>query len=810
MSAVIIFSIILIVLTAPCSSWEKNSNSLVSSIEPVSEIGTAALNTNSDVISGEAENVTVGDVSKVQGGEVDVSPILLRRGRELPSNYHFGPYLDHPIVYHPTQWTTASATGAEIHYIDDLYTFYRAQAVGLPLGEKLSRFTYQKGTMRLDVVVQGSAMAMGRLLIAFDPKPKQSLQSDVSETDFMYLTRAQIVPHIVIDPSQTKTYSMKLPCPTVSGIWNSNLGSYRLSCQVLAPLGSGTAVTPIVTICYYLHMEQSDMGPMSYAATSAVESRTGGVLSTAFHKAGNIAKSVSVVPIPVISEGATLFSGAATAIGDFLSWFGFGKPVLIDRTIVSSTGFNNTPYFDSQTQTAMLSSRINNSVSFDPELVPLMNMEDMEVASICARPGFIHQMVATTAMSAGTEIHLMPVHPAYTTQYGNGGSAQLVEPTPLMFAAMFYSFWSGEITYKFDIVASVFHRCTLAFVYDPSDTFPTGTFEQLFQSNKHWVVTVSGNTELEITIPWCKMSPFRRVGSLLTPATGTTTNNGWIKVFLINPVTTNGSTSPVIINTYVSSKNIEFGQIDPTLSVTYVTTSAYVRTMGEEPAHTFKEIAARDTRLCEIKIASTANIARGDRVLVEWPCLPSLGVGREVFKPADGTNGVYTVSQVSNPNDTCLADIVAMAYVGYRGSVRFTVPVVGFSMYENLFVTDWGNYFQLAVQKFASEPTILNSAAMAILNPLINGNLSFTLPFYNPRGYFCTPRSYKNTDAVNPYGDWDHGARVYVPYEFTLPDTNGATSSASFSILKAAGDDMTFVGFRGMPNCIIRKNAFVA
>jgi hypothetical protein len=288
------------------------------------------------------------------------------------------------------------------------------------------------------------------------------------------------------------------------------------------------------------------------------KSSNGGVLSNAARKAKDIADFAKSVPIPGVQEAATLFSSFAGATADVLSWFGFSKPLIYDHVSSWIRPLNNWTRVDGNVQSELLSLRSNNSVGIDVANYPLGDPQDMVVASLMERKGLISQFDIETVMAAGSFVGDIPVNPVVSRFLTDPSIANGYELTPLGFCAYPYEKWRGEMTFTIEWVCSVFHRATLMILYNPRSTTLVVPYIEYAPILQHWTIALNGHGETDITIPWKMVEHFLDVG-VPRVSPNVPNRNGTLTMFLLNPVTTNGGTSPIHLNIYAKSSNMAFG-----------------------------------------------------------------------------------------------------------------------------------------------------------------------------------------------------------------------------------------------------------
>lgn len=756
------------------------------------------MNNNDNILSG-------NEVSTIQvNSQIDtVESMIVEHSKSYKNTFEghsqeYTDFVEHPYVLTLPNWTTANAIGARQVVSEDIWLAYRTNALTGPLGNKLKNFYYMEGVMRVTYVVQGSSFAAGKLVIAFDPDPSFAGQPAPAEVWYPGRCRIFQIPHIVIDPSKTATYTIDLPCPSPYGVWCAHLGeddtstgSYQVSTTVVNPLISGTAVSPTIQMVGYYQMVNPKLEGLSYTLTSLKVEKTSR-LSDVFSKTADVSKTLSGF-IPAFSGELNLFSNVSRTAAEALRWFGFSKGPVQEIDRVRVTGTNNYACIDGRVMVDSLTLRTNNSVGVGDDLCPLLSKDDQTVSYLCAKPGFVDTIPIPFATAAGALLRTIYITPLMT--YDEGYVDASLEITPLGFCAYPYRFWRGDIDVDIDIVASVFHRATLVVIYEPYVVQNNDSVQLKMQVNKHWTFYVSGNSSTRITLPWRQPTPWKTLDKPLVPSAfteqiGVEQTNGYLRFYLLNTVTSNGSTDPIFVNVFYSSKNIMFSQVadhgkvyEP---VYYFTSGREIsKTMGEEHAHTIKELASRAT--CFVDFFCSNTMTEGNHyfdVLVE--------------------NSVSLFNHFSEPNATTLSyepnnllSFLAFAYVGNRGAITYHVMNIRSGVEWGIpSVEDCSGPMSVSpVYGFNNgiRPDAPTWGACTFTNGTLEPNLSFTSPQY-------VNGAFRTFEIESGTGELNHFHLVLPFYVRANEQLTGVDSH--IQIFRQAGDDFQFVGFRGCPRAV--------
>jgi hypothetical protein len=712
-------------------------------------------------------------------------------------------FVQHPLLLSHYHWTPTST--ASVLYTD-IFATYLSTASSNPLGYKLNNFRFISGDLKITVVVQGMPFAQGLLLLAFDPTPIPSGRTPLAPVATNsqpppQKVRGRYLPHILVDPSKSQTYELILKCPTVWGVWDraQTLGSYSLSIIPYNALGSGTSTAPAIGLCIYCSLVDPIMTGITYTSGSLASKEQDPKLSSRIRDAGKFVSKIAepFKSIPYIGTGATLFSDITETASSFLSWFGYSRPMDMEvQSTYLSTTVPALTNIDAKFEARNLAMRQINSVGITDDISNISSMEDQMIDNLLMKEGLIYQyQIATTATSQSL-LFTIPVTPLIIFPSDSPAITDQFEPTTLAYITSMFKYWRGDIKYRFEVVASVFTRCTIMIAYCPLPPSSTVSFGVALQTLRTWQIQVSGNSEMEIVIPWSQpqanafSGPCASAAAFLPALSTNNPQNGVLLVYLVNAVTTNGSTDGPFINLFASSSNLELGF--PSLSkvpviqytsgtIAPVTTSKYANTVdehfykrffGESKPNTVKELASRISPWANIVDA----LGGANKTCMAY-FLP-------IFQRDSNTNVTMEV-------DWFLA--IASMYLGYRGSMNFTL-IPDSNPYAFTTVGDgpsWG-IATVAVAINANNEESSNDIfsnltgenyTLAYSN--IQSNIPFVYPYYNNQLF--TINAQQNIGLRDAIGIAIQ--RTFASTDYTL----------SPMVLRGAGDDSQFCFFIGIP-----------
>jgi hypothetical protein len=713
----------------------------------------------------------------------------------------FSAYLDHPVLINHLAWS-----GATTHAVltDNLLALFLSSAPSA-ISVKMRNLMYFTCKIRIKVVVQGTAQAFGQMIYAFTPfQMNPTLGSEGSITHWTSdsnFVNAKFVPHLIIDPSKTATYEIELPVCTPSGLYSFSTdfsyGSYRMNRYIFNALGSGTATAASANVCTYMSLVDSSFdGLTSVTMTSNkfVAEKAPGYYSSSMHGASNVARSVGT-NFPKVAPITGLFSGVADSVGNVLAYLGFSKPPDTSETLVILTRTcDSYSQIDGKSRAMVLAASQKTGQSISPAY-GAGSLEDMSVDELVKKPTLI-LIAQSIAGSDAAEalVKTIMVNPAQCLYIGAG---PVVEIGPLCAMSMCHTVWRGDLTYTFEFVASVFHRATLLIAYDPNPSATAPTMVNALATLENVTVNISGNTAVEVTVPFKQPTPVSRTTVPFVDGSVFPTN-GRLFLYVINPVVSNGSTDAISYNVYLSSQNIKF--------------------MAPRIAGLTSSSVAMTSRPFVVDPATVSFGKSTDMSLIGAVCFPDVTASvkdmtsrhtRYNFDALQGFDSVQSYQVANMPfypstfNALTLQTFVGfwgMAYLGVRGSFSYTYD---FNLQDSTPHT---------VAPLRDQSSLTSRAAhhlhMTTTLPILISPTEMSIP---ETAYAWTEPNLavsSRVDVIAPiFIGWKFlSLRNYMGYynDSLIFQTNSSSIvNGKNNLAMASGDDMTFCWFLGFPRMVV-------
>jgi hypothetical protein len=458
---------------------------------------------------------------------------------------------------------------------------------------RINNYAMMRAKLHVKFMINGNGFYYGRLMADYWPLPTNDYVTSAVTIINENAIQASQRMKVFIDPSTCCSNEMELPfvfyrdgvsIPTAE--W-SELGTIyvRELFGLKHANGSAQPIT-ITVICWATNVEMSI--PTSFDSTALVTqagdhpkgkkdeySNPGPVEATATAVA-SLAGSVS--KIPFIGKYALATQMAAKLAAQGAKTMGWSRPALIDPHADMHPKFvSDLAPYNAGDNSAKLAVDIKQEVTVDPNVIGIDLPDEMSIASIAARESFLTPFPWTTAKIAGDILWTARVTPLI------GVSASSVYYLPACaFASWPFQWWRGKMRYRFQIVASAYHKGRLRIVWDP-------VLVQSVEANVQFtkIVDISEERDITIEIDWGNPQHFlpaaTSIGTVATSFRNTpewtsasSQANGVISIYVLNDLATPNSTvnNDISVNVFVSCNDLQVAvpRLLPSLVNSYAAT----------------------------------------------------------------------------------------------------------------------------------------------------------------------------------------------------------------------------------------------
>jgi hypothetical protein len=619
-------------------------------------------------------------------------------------------FFKRPVKIRSYEWTTAAA-------FDQNFDPWSNYINNPRVANRISNYYNLKGTLKIRILINGNPFLYGRLMASYVPLDIWDY-SVSQENEVGYLTRLSQCPKVFIDPTRSEGGEMTLPFFYFKDMVNLTDGDYGQLGQIyiksLGDLNHSNGTVDEAQISVFAWMEDVELSGLTHTnmlgltpqADETDMANKGAISRPATALAGIAGVMANIPPIRPFALATQM---AASGIASMAALLGYSAPVMTKspdryKPVLAS----NFAVTDQAVTTEKLTVDSKQELSIDPRISGMGASDPMLINEIATRESYLTNF--TWAEGAATESLLwnVRVNPMLGVVDATDSGRFL---TALAFASVPFQYWTGTIDFRFQIVASAYHRGRIKVVFDPSRTPLVSEYNVAFTE----IIDLSEKDDFTISVSNAQPYGVLKVTSpqlLTSGATSTITSpreredNGTLSVFVVNKLTSPNETisNDVRVNVFVKAgKDFELfspGSAMGSLSVTASPQSSETDLEGHvdrnKPDHEDMTHHALGTE--GFNSPDLAKVYMGERVCSlrpltkrwNWHSLLTIietGAANEYYCTRDFfpyfrggvTGAVDTRPDLSSVNycSMTMLNYLVLGYSGFRGSVRYRIKPYG-------------------------------------------------------------------------------------------------------------------------------------
>jgi hypothetical protein len=712
---------------------------------------------------------------------------------------------------------------------------------------KLRNFAYLQSDLEITINISGTPFHYGKILISYQPYPERNdvlkaLETRVGVDPVAY--RPLLLNYLSQSPG-AKVMDVKDNQPLIVNIpyispkpmhrlFNSSTGvltdvtSYddledagSLYIYSINQSGSVSASPTDLSVYIYGRFTNVSLGTLTATQVAVTtESKddewTAGPVERTSAAISKYLGMLAMVPeiAPLAVPGSQVFKG----ISGVASYFGWSKPskegeVAYVKNLPFSAGCN-VMGMDSALRLTLDPKQ---SLTVDSSFIN-DNKDEMIITAISGRESYLTTFSwADSAAPMSTPIWKSAVTPEMYTWY-NVLARSYYQPTAPAFACKPFKFWRGTMHYRFEIVASAYHRGKLAIIFDPNIDQHALISAQTEPNKQYMVVVDIADTQtVDVCInwaapfPWLKTAPTDVNGLAYRDAYGTTPvletfsgyANGFIRVVPFTQLQSPDS-SDVSVNVYVHCPDLEVqgpsGSLIP-FDRTALNTESYLSPLDVSCLELNKSSAKTDyISLDHFGEHITSYRAMLKRYHFHERALTSGTASFIEIKGQILPQPNPTFGNLGLQNQVSLYEYLRYAYLGVRGSFKTRLRI------DTGHATTFGGNLQTTVT--LEDPSSTFSGFTAVTNAIYTGyqrlsgsilyspaeanGIEFDAPFYSNNLFlFSFAQDYIGT---NQDGNMElEFYRNFLVNQVRLTTPNNSMVTRSI----ATGEDFTLMRFQG-------------
>lgn len=420
-----------------------------------------------------------------------------------------------------------------------------------------------RANLHVRFMINGNGFYYGRLMADYAPLSANDQCSDYSTLIAENAVQASQRMKVFIDPSDCCTNEMYIPfvwhadaiSPTTAE-W-SQLGQVYV--RELNGLKHANASVQPITITVMIWASDVKLAvPTSYDSTALIaqagedEYAHSGPVSNTASAIASAARALTNLPgIGPYARATELAAGGAARLAGMM---GFSRPAEIAPlggmrpTFVSPLAPG-----DAGDNTQKLTVDSKQELTVDPSIIGIDLPDELSIAGIAARESYLTTFNWTTLKTAGDLLWNARVTPMLCRRSGT-----VYYLPACAFSTIPFQYWRGKMRFRFQIVASAYHKGRLRLVWDP-------LYIQSLEANIQYsrVVDISTDRDVTIEVDWGQSKHYLPAISALAGSGSYTVNpiggpipeaNGVLGVYVFNDLATPNSVvnNDIQVNVFVS------------------------------------------------------------------------------------------------------------------------------------------------------------------------------------------------------------------------------------------------------------------
>lgn len=494
-------------------------------------------------------------------------------------------FLSRPVKIFDQSWQVDSTLtyGQPIKAWENYFTHPAISA-------KTAHFNLLRCNLNIKILINGSPMHYGRAMVAYEPfEDFDHIPFDSNDQE-ANLVRMSQMPHVFLDPTKAQGGTMVLPFFHLHNWihpWNMNELEY-MGALHLVSFGPLKSIADLlnrdngVTITIFAWASEVELCVPTIATQNnqLFEKQSGkddeygkGPISRVATAVARVASKL--IDIPVIGPYARATAIGSSAIGSIAAMFGFSRPVVaLDPIFVKNQFMGNMSNTNTHESVTKLSMDIKQELTIDPRTVGLGDIDELTIKSITERETYITSFPWEIEASAGAPLFTISVGPVmYRVQSDFDGP---IIATPLAMVSQLFDSWSGTIVYRFQIVASQFHRGRIRVTWDPTDPSVGGSdYDDPITTNFCRIIDLAECRDFEIAVGWGQAVPYLETDSFPIDqvpnadlwANGISNilyfpelSNGILAVHVLNELASGNVNNDISVNVFTrAGEDFEFG-----------------------------------------------------------------------------------------------------------------------------------------------------------------------------------------------------------------------------------------------------------
>jgi len=457
------------------------------------------------------------------------------------SDTDLGDFLARPVLISTSTWNV----GADCNLTIDPWSLYMGTNT---VEKKLDNYYLFRGDLRVRVQINGNPFYYGQIVCAYHPLFSRddyypgTVNNNNPGIRLMALSQ---MPNVMLDPTEAQggvlqcDYFYPSNYIALTGTDRSELGRLHLkSMQSLSHANGGTQALNISVFAYLENVVLTV--PTAQTFQSEYTKKPVSAVASTVAKVAGAFKN-----LPIIGPYAKATEQVATSLGSAARSLGYSRPPVLEPPIrVSRDTIGQLCATNMDEVVNKLSLDVKQELSIDPRVTGANPVDEMALSYILQKESYLTQFVWNVDDATGAFLWNAAITPTLgTLATTSSGAVPMVGTTPMSHVAPLFRFWTGEIKFRFVVVASKYHQGRVRVTIDPD---PVVGVSAPWNTAYSQVIDISETREFEIDANWMRKNTFAEVrnpfiqdhSDTIQLGVDSTETNGLIKVEVLNELTT--------------------------------------------------------------------------------------------------------------------------------------------------------------------------------------------------------------------------------------------------------------------------------
>jgi hypothetical protein len=810
-------------------------------------------------------------------------------GETDPTAYHghtasadLASFLSRPLLIDTRLW----AEGGFLAHTLNPWTAFLTNPL---IVNKLKNFGGFRATMNIRVTLSSSPFYASLGMVTYDPLPDSTMAVAVVVASDEQLVSYSQRPKILLSPQDNMGGELTLPfvypynfCPLdvalVAGTPGlADLGLLRYDSPTVLRNYNSVALGAVNVTTYAWLTDvvltqntqgivvQSSSKKVGFKKRSAAKSRraklmamTGTQDEYSDSPVSGLASAVAsaagqLTNVPIIGPYMRATEMGAGYLSNIASWFGFTNvPVIDDHKPYTPRPFPNFASSEISAAVDRLTLDPKNELTIDSRVCGLDGSDELAIEGIVTRESYLTTFTWGEDDVAGDGLWYSLVTPQL---YRMNVAESQIWPTPAAHVSFLFNYWTGDVEFRFVVMATKFHMGRIRIEYEPS-TYTETTDSMLVNSSQ--VFDIGDTKDFTVRVPYSQLRQWRSCISIdatmpllyssagIPSTTGLISGlNGLLKVYVQNALSGPGPTQDVTVAVFVRGcENLAFSaprDVPPSCYLSAIQSSSVMcrdECVMAPESLTTEWLGSTDDVVSESYGVYMGETVKSVRQLMHRDSFyltltPTGGatsnkrIGVVIYHSMFGRLPGYWAGSLHRRLDNVGINYVAYTpmtwmmpcFVGVRGSVNWTANSVGELASEMSFAKgtqprNSSNLYTLTVLATTDGSSVSRNAyyrvnnfanefgvgGMTITNQRTNSGVSANVPYYSSARF-----SYTNPTTLNataPVGSADHlGARQNVIFrtEYTPAASGTSAANNAVDLYLSAGHDFNLILYKNAP-----------